>query len=79
MYEIPELKNARSLRPGTEDPIYRWRDCKDCGGWGWRNRRPFAPFNRDPVQCPTCEKAYRENEASSNTPNALLLNNKEEI
>ena len=72
MYEVPELQDARSLRPGTNDPIYRWAECKDCDGWGWRHRRPFAAFDRDPVQCPTCERAYREHLANSKTPNAKV-------
>ena len=69
LYEVPELKDARPLRPGTDDPVYRWRECSVCNGFGWLNRRPFAPFNRDPVQCPTCELAYREHLANSKTPN----------
>lgn len=57
-YIIEELSNARALRPGSDDPIYRWKHCPKCEGRGWVNRRPFADYNHDPVQCPTCETEY---------------------
>lgn len=51
------LENARTLRPGTDDPIVKMRGCPDCDGWGWICLNPFAAFNRRIVQCPTCEDA----------------------
>ncbi len=62
------LENARTLRPGTDDPIIRMQGCPDCGGWGWICTNPFARFNRKIVQCPTCEDAKRHFDAVGSLP-----------
>ena len=56
---------GRVIVAGTDDTIYKWRDCPDCKGRGYFVVNPFAPC-WERRQCVTCETAFKANAAQSN-------------
>ncbi len=59
MLAAPETRPlGERLWPGTDQPIVRWKDCPDCGGWGWFCVNSFALYNKEFRQCATCKTTH---------------------
>jgi hypothetical protein len=59
---------GRVIRSGTDDEIYRWLGCPDCGGSGYFVVNPFAPYGMCYRQCVTCDTAFRANRSAGTLP-----------
>ena len=46
------------IHAGTDQLIVRWKDCPDCGGYGWFCVDPFAQYNKEYRQCATCKTTH---------------------
>jgi hypothetical protein len=54
-----ERPMGRFIHAGSDDEIFKWSGCPDCGGRGYFVVNPFAPYGMKYRQCVTCETAFR--------------------
>lgn len=67
------LENAPPIQAGSDDEIVRMRGCPDCYGRGWFLKHPFAMYNQEYVQCPTCLSAKQHFDKYGTLPRDIAM------